>query len=51
MEIKYSKFTYETTLFLSTHEQFYPVDTLKLGKLSYYLSIAHFTFPLETFPE
>lgn len=51
MEIKYSKFSYETILFLSTHEQFYPVDTLKLGKFSYQLNSAHFGFPLETFPE
>lgn len=51
MEIKYNKFAYETILFLSTHEQFYPVDTLKLGKFSYQLNIAHCTFPLETFPE
>lgn len=51
MEIKYGKFTYETILFLSTHEQFYPVDTLKPGKFSYQLNIAHCIFPLDKFPE
>lgn len=51
METKPNKFTYEALLFLSTHEQFYPVDALELGKFSHCLSVAHFTFPLETFPE
>lgn len=38
-------------LFLSTHEQFYREDILKLGKLSHELNTAHCISPLNRFVE